>query len=225
LDSTARLLPSIATFSAVLIFKGNSEISLAIHNSWRELAGLFPRSNAFDQPIPPAGAIQDLQMSTIDGFRTVYNLVFFRFDNRVNAFFAYVLTMFIVACLYLGDFNARHARIKSQVLAIQAVCVLPLFAIAHDWGRWIFVWIGSSLMLSSFIISLPDSREIMIVPSVSRRLSLLLKFLRPVPLVAKNSWILLFISIPGSMWSINKFLEGMPVIHFFRLVKWYSDLL
>ena len=137
------LIP-IFTFCLCIIFKGDNNLAIEIHNSWLNKGFLFPYENLNNQL--PIGAIKaisfdikyviDLLKDSLTDFRGI-----------IWVPFAWLMTILLVARIFLGDSSSRDFNLKLLVLTFQFLPFTLLCFSGRDYGRWIFIWILSSVLI------------------------------------------------------------------------------
>ena len=131
------MLPSIISFIFCIIFKGNKDNVMAIHESWRELKDLMPSNGLLDS-INPDGAIAwiglDLDSSLQLSISTFSKFNLFIFWHPLM----WTMTIFFAIRLFSGLKKDPFFNLKRILIFIQLILFIPLFIIAHDYGRWIF---------------------------------------------------------------------------------------
>ena len=66
----------------------------------------------------------------------------------------WMLSIFICAQIFIGDKNKLNRKLKLSILLLQFTFVSPLFLLGWDFGRWIFLWISSSIFLTVAFIKI-----------------------------------------------------------------------
>lgn len=137
----------VGTFVAVTIFKGSSDVALAIHQSWLPLwreIDLIDCCNA-----TPAGAIDAIGWSTSKGLSLSASLLTtFASGIYVPAVWLALIAISYWLMVQLANFSdTRSIKRLSITLLLMLLCVSPLFVLGWDFGRWIFLWLISSVIL------------------------------------------------------------------------------
>ena len=121
--------------------------------------------------------------------------------------------MFFSAQVFIKDENEIKRNLKANVLIAQLISIFPLFIFGLDYGRWIFIWISSSIFFTSALIKiLEHDADLM---SKIAKLSFFPIFLKKNLLHLNGQWeiIYLFIYIPPCCWTINKFFTTIPIAY------------
>jgi hypothetical protein len=160
LVSILRMLPAILVFFCVLYFKGSPEIANKIWASWKAID--FPIQTDNYEPAP--AAIDAISWSLSNGLSSVTNTLK-NFNDGIYAPIAWILIIAIIYFILTNtselkfsilnykptiNFNRIHI---SAILILQLACVLPLFILGWDYGRWIFYWTATSFAI---IILIPE---------------------------------------------------------------------
>ena len=202
------LSPSIAAFIFCLLFKGSELQAMTIHESWKELAELIPSKIALFQSTPD-GAIGSIGWTTIKGLSmSISTLRSFSLGLWVPA--CWMLTIYICFQLFVGDKGFKDAELKRQIAFFQFLTLSPLFLLGWDFGRWIFIWITSSVLLYSFspVSSKPNIFFIYRMDTLNH---LLLKLFPGISLEGNRRRLMLFFGIPHCCWTVGRFLTSTPI--------------
>ena len=101
-------------------------------------------------------------------------------------------------------------NLKKLFILIQLIPFTPLFIIAHDYGRWIFIWLTSSCLLFSLIIKIFKKESIQLEEKVKK-----IKTLNKLFPVIKNqrnyNTIILLLGLPHCCWSVGRYLISNPI--------------
>ena len=190
-------LPSIIVFLLCFIFKGSDYQASLINNSWIDKSFLFP----FDDFINgnPSGAIDAIGW----GFNDVVNLLSLSlrdFKGFLWVPIAWGLTILIIGSIFLGDNKSKDAKLKLFILSFQFFPLILLCLLGWDYGRWIFIWITSSIFIYSNFSNEIKNLELY------RRFSCKFNFLKnnkfSTELNRKSKILLIFTSYPHCCWSL-----------------------
>lgn len=205
--SVLLLFPSLLIFSVIgkLAATGNPEAAYIVHQSW---SGLWSADAPF--PLAPGGSIMWLGRqgeSTVEAILTAHSVPYL-----IPSF---LWIMVLVGFSFVLALAAVPRSLRSSLvswLALQCLCVSPLFIIAYDAGRWIFL-----IFASAFIFALQDVRfrpgsQIRFLAGnhalgwlmdPSSSLASVVSALSPV--------LLLFIGFPVATWSPPEFVASIPL--------------
>tara|TARA_B100001989_G_scaffold248825_1_gene223033 strand:- start:1437 stop:2663 length:1227 start_codon:yes stop_codon:yes gene_type:complete len=140
----ANFLIPIFTFCLCLIFKGDNNQAIDIHNSWVNKSFLFPYENLNNQL--PMGAINAISFD----IKHVIDLLkdsLTDFKGIIWVPFAWFMTIILVSGIFLGDNSSKDSNLKSFILFFQFLPFTLLCFSGWDYGRWIFIWILSSVLI------------------------------------------------------------------------------
>ena len=214
------MFPAVVCFCLVTWFHGTPAIAEAVNQSWLPLwRDIEPGKPGMEVS---AAAIQALGWSSQQGVAMGSYVLSSGFYQPV----AWVC-MFVVSCVLVVLFTGRGAQrgeavaMEStvQVTAIllaQLLFISPLFLLGCDYGRWLFFWVASSLMLHTTGRRAPCWLEsgVACVFANARVVHLLARL--PV-----CDWYLLFFGVPV-LWSSHNFLAASPISrHLLMVWSWF----
>ncbi len=223
LTSFILITPSILIFIICIIFKGNKNSAIAIHNSWKEFKDVMPSTGLLDS-VYPDGAIAWIGESLNTTFQlsissfSKFNLIIFWHPLM------WAITMFFEIRLYCGLKQDPFFNLKKLFILIQLIPFTPLFIIAHDYGRWIFIWLTSSCLLFSLIIKIFKKESIQLEEKVKK-----IKTLNKLFPVIKNqrnyNTIILLLGLPHCCWSVGRYLISNPIGFSIKNFIFYTSLI
>ena len=139
-----KFIPSLCFFICCLIFKGDQNQAISIHQSWLNNSFLFPFENLnYEFPL---GAINAIGWD----FKQVLKILLeslIDFKGILWVPLAWLTTTIFLASFFLGDNSGKDFRIKFFILSLQFFPFSILCFSGWDYGRWIFVWIVSSILI------------------------------------------------------------------------------
>ena len=196
------LSPAFACFVVVVLHHGDASTAQSIHDSWQTL---WIQSNLASELLhKPFATIQSIGWTTEEGMHQTRGVL----QNGLYqpaAWFCVVVITFLLASRFL------RAQLQSKLgewislLVFQWFCIMPLFLLGVDYGRWIFLWIASSVILFSLGFRLPTwVAEHRIFVAFTNRLTAV------IALVPCKEWMLLFFGLP-ILWGVMNFLNASPV--------------
>jgi hypothetical protein len=213
----------LITFIICIIFKGNKNSAIAIHNSWKEFKDVMPSTGLLDS-VYPDGAIAWIGESLNTTFQLSisslgkFNLIIFWHPLM------WAITMFFAIRLYCGMKQDPFFNLKKLLILIQLIPFTPLFIIAHDYGRWIFIWLTSSCLLFSLIIKIFKKESIQLEEKVKK-----IKTLNKLFPVIKNqrnyNTIILLLGLPHCCWSVGRYLISNPIGFSIKNFIFYTSLI
>ena len=206
-------LPSIIVFLLCFIFKGSDYQASLINNSWIDKSFLFP----FDDFINgnPSGAIDAIGW----GFNDVVNLLSLSlrdFKGFLWVPIAWGLTILIIGSIFLGDNKSKDAKLKLFILSFQFIPLILLCLLGWDYGRWVFIWITSSIFIYSNFSN--EIKNLELYKRFSHKFNFLKKNKFSIELNRKSKILLLFTSYPHCCWSLFYVptLLVVPLYSFFK---------
>lgn len=203
------LLPAVACLAITVRFHGTPETSRAIHQALLPLwAAIHP---AEAPPADPTAAIAAISWSLRDGIaltRPIYQSGLYQITCWTAVFLA---TCILVLWFARHHPDSRHPGRRdlaapAALLLLQLLCISPLFILGIDYGRWLFFWTTSTVILAASGRRAPAWLEQAVARAIRGvRLDTLLDSLTPRP------WMLLVFGVPVC-WSLRNFLTAGPLI-------------
>lgn len=202
----AVLSPSLLAFCMCVVHKGDPIIAHAINLSWIDLwKSIEPNACCFDKP---NAAIDAIQWTTKQGLSLSYSLLF-AFSMGIYVPLAWLVTIvmcgFFILSFSIKLENTEYRNILSTLI-FQLVMIAPLFILGWDFGRWIFLWSTSAIILYISQVNFRSSFDSAIDTCIKK----LIKS-RIYVYFSKNGWLLLIFGIPGCCWSIGQFIGSSPI--------------
>lgn len=214
------LFPSfIATFFA-FYYKGSPSIALDIHNSWRfSFSGIISSEGGIfsSQPFGAIAAIgwdlskaKELLSSVIYGSTS--------FDGFIYIPAVWLIYIFFTSQIFIGDGQKDLKKLKANILLIQFASVSPLFILGWDYGRWIFLWINSSIFFTCALLKL--FHEDISLRSRFEKISpkLILEKMNGINLTGKRQLIYLIIFVPPCCWKLFMYITNIPLYYPFHVL-------
>lgn len=197
----------------VTVFKGDRIVADSIDASWQPLWNSMDAAR--DVTGPSGAAIQALSS---DFSQSLANsaTVLGSFSMGVYVPLAWLATIALCFWMLVQFLVPEASGLKGRlahILVIQLACVSPLFLLGWDFGRWIFLWTSSSVVILT-------CREELSNPFVAplRRLSDRMLATRAFSF-RPRLWLLLFLGIPGCCWTVVSFLTSSPLGFVAALLK------
>jgi hypothetical protein len=198
----ACLSPALICFIVVMLHHGDANTAQAIHDSWHTLWSASQIAPEWMHQ--PFATIQSIGWTTEQGLQQTKGVL----QNGLYqpmAWFCVLLLTFLFSGRFL---HARHQSKLAewlQLLIFQLLCIAPLFLLGIDYGRWIFLWIASSIILFSFGYRLPERiAQNCVINSIKNPLVSCISF------VPRKEWLLLFFGLP-ILWGVMNFVNASPV--------------
>lgn len=210
------LLPTAICFSCVAVFHGTPQIAAAVNDSWLPLWRILDPGNPQIQS--PSAAIQALGWSSREGLSLGINLLTSGFYQPMAWASVFALS-FALFVMFTGRDEERSLEVKTRVTAIllaQFIFISPLFLLGFDYGRWLFFWVASTVMIDTQRLVAP--RWLASTTAYLFRKSRVDHLLERLP---ANDWYLLFFGVPVC-WNIFNFMVGSPIgQHVYLIWSWF----
>ncbi len=201
------LTPSFLSFLLCWVYKGNIDQSLSIHQSWQYLSNILPSEGSLSE-LKPIGAIAAIgyESSRVysNSLLSQFNLLIFWHPGM------WLLTIFFVMRLFIGKKKDLNQRGKRFIICFQLLAFLPMFLFV-DIGRWIFMWITSSVLLFSFLSQTFGIRKLLLHSSRLKGSNILPKIIPEFSSFKNYNRMLLFIGLPHCCWSVGRYLVSNPI--------------
>ena len=215
------LLPSAITFLLCWHFRGNLEQALIIHQSWQSLSDILPSKDLLSAPAPD-GAIAAIGWGTSQVFTSTllkqFNLIIFWHPGM------WMITIYLVMKLFIGYKKNKYQEAKRAVLCFQLIAIIPMF-IFVDIGRWIFIWMSTSVLLFGFFASLFGIDNLRDRSLSLKGANLLPKIIPSIRSYSNYKIILLMIGIPHCCWSLGRYLISNPIGFTIKNLIFYTKIL
>ena len=221
LRATLFLLPAILSFFLCWIFKGDTNQSLMIHQSWQSMSEIIPSLSGLYEK-DPSGAIAAIGWGTsqvfISSLISQFNLFIFWHPGM------WLLTIFISIRLFIGKKKDLNQKLKRTIVCSQLVAFIPMFLFV-DIGRWIFMWLTSSALLFSFLYQTFGFKKLSYFSSTLKGQQILTKIIPHFSSIRTYNYILLFFGIPHCCWSIGRYLVSNPIGFSIKNIIFYTKFL
>lgn len=211
------LLPAVVVFLLTAKYHGTPEIATAVHESWLPLWHVIEPAT---REMSPGASIRALGWSSGEGMY----LSWYMLTSGIYQPAAWAV-VFAISFLLVLLFSARdidpalrmQAKVRiTALLAAQLAFISPLFLLGVDWGRWLFFWIASVIMLHTLERRAPAWLETA-VAGVFRRTRVVTVLER----VPAKDWILLLFGVPV-IWSAQNFLFAGPLMRHLEIIRrWF----
>jgi hypothetical protein len=155
---TAVLSPALLAFFFCLIWHGNEDVARTIHQTWTPLWERLGFSGA-----EPGAAIAALGWSKREAFDVGTSVILSGWYQTTAWVLVFTFSFFL-AVLFTGENEPDDGKPRAKVefaaiLLVQLACISPLFLLGMDYGRWLFFWVMSSMILFHFGFRAPDWLE------------------------------------------------------------------
>ena len=213
------LAPAGAVFILTAVFHGTPAQALAVNESW------IPLWRSIDPTIAesaePAAAIAALGWTTQQGLHLSVHMLTSGFYQPLAWAFVFAVS-FLLVTWFAGrdappdsDMRNRPRESFVAIFLIQLLCISPLFLLGVDYGRWLFLWVVSSMILHTSGRAAPAW--------VATRVSGLMKAsgftALSQRLPAKDGY-LLFFGVPVC-WNLHNFLTASPISRHVDIIRFW----
>ena len=206
------IAPTFLVTILAFYFKGSYEIAFKINESWFKLSSIIP-TKELTFPSFPFGAIESLSWSLDKGISLPLSIIN-KFEGGGLIWIPAVWMLIIFTCLqiFIGDKNKINSQLKLKALLMQFTFISPLFILGWDFGRWIFLWISSSIFLTISLIEIETFNKQALDNLNEMIPNLLIKFLSGYELKGYKKFVYTFIGIPNCCWSIYAYIKILPIL-------------
>ena len=209
-------LPTFLVILSCLTFKGNQTQSILIHQSWISKSFLFPfESLNYELPL---GAINAIGWGIQDIVKILSSSLL-EFKGILWIPLAWLSTSFFLAVFFLSDYSGKDLKIKSFILSFQFFPFAILCFSGWDYGRWIFVWILSSILIYCTLGE--ELKSYQSIQVILLRYNPFEKFLLNLQINKRSNILLAFFAYPHCCWSLYYLpsLLIVPIYSIFHLRK------
>lgn len=208
-----KFLPSFLLFLCCFIFKGNQSQAILIHQSWIDKSFLFPfESVNYELPL---GAIKAIGWNIKDVIKILLSSLT-EFEGILWIPLIWLVTTIVLAIFFLGDYSAKDFKIKIFILSFQYFPFSILCFSGWDYGRWIFIWI-----LSSILIYCTLSEELKSYNFIQKNLlryDVIEQLLLNVQIHKRSKILLAFFAYPHCCWSLY-YLPSLLIIPIYSILQ------
>ena len=212
------LLPSFFLFIFCLIFKGNQSQAISIHQSWIDKSSLFPFEN-LNYEIP-LGAINAISWDFIKVLKILLEALT-DFKGILWVPLAWITTIIILASFFLSDNSGKDFKIKSFIMYFQFFPFTILCFAGWDYGRWIFIWI-----ISSILIYCTFGEELKSYKPIHRNLiryDLIEEYFLEIEIHKRSKILLAIFAYPHCCWSLF-YLPSLLIIPGYSVLRIFKSL-
>jgi len=208
-----KFVPSILFFIGCLIFKGDQDQAMSIHQSWINKSFLFPFENLnYELPL---GAINAIGW----GFQDVLKILLAsltEFKGILWMPLIWLATAIFLSSFFLGDFSGKDIKIKSFVLSFQFLPFSILCFSGWDYGRWIFIWILSSTLI--YCTCGEELRSFKFIQVILLRYDVIENFLLNIKIHKRSNILLFFFAYPHCCWSLY-YLPSLLIVPIYSIIQ------
>jgi hypothetical protein len=203
------LLPAGICFLLTVIYHGTPEHAVAVNDSWISLWKTIDPGNPTVGT--PDASIEALGWTTEQGLSLSLYMLGSGFYQPLAWLMVFTIS-FILVVLFTDRDNdlegqpAMTTRIRVTALLLQQlVFISPLFLLGVDYGRWLFLWLVSSMMLHTY-----GGRASAWLESIVVRIFDFARIPQFIAKVPARDWYLLFFGVPVC-WNLHSFLTASPL--------------
>ena len=208
-----KFLPTFLLFICCFIFRGNQSQAIFIHQSWVNKSILFPFENLnYELPL---GAINAIGWNIKDVIKILLSSLT-EFKGILWIPLVWIITTIILASFFLGDYSAKDFKIKSFILSFQYFPFSILCFSGWDYGRWIFIWI-----LSSILIYCSFGEELKSYKFIHKNLvryDVIEEILLNIQILKRSKILLAFFAYPHCCWSLY-YLPSLLIIPIYSILQ------
>jgi hypothetical protein len=214
------LLPAAGCFLLTVVFHGTPGQAEAVNASWMPLWRVIDPGNP--GLASPSAAIQALGWTTREGL----SLSLYLLTSGLYQPLAWVMVFGISFGLVIlftghdcGPNDSSRLELRTKVAAIllaQFMFISPLFLLGVDYGRWLFLWLASSIILYTENRRAPVWLESWVARTFEKA-----KLPQMLGRLPAKDWYLLFFGVPVC-WNLFNFMTASPIIRHAHLIwSWW----
>ncbi|MFZ9935715.1 MAG: hypothetical protein ACO3JG_01510 [Luteolibacter sp.] len=211
------LVPAGIAFLLAVIHHGTPRHAAAVNDSWIPLWNIIDPGN---QAIgTPDASIAALGWTTGQGLSLSLHMLTTGFYQPMAWVLVFVVSLVLVALFTGRDRDANTgagmtARIRVTALLLEQLAFIsPLFLLGVDYGRWLFLWVVSTMIFHTFGL-----RASMWMESIVRTAFEAVRMHRIVARFPAHDWYLLFFGVPVC-WNLHNFLTASPLARHFDIIR------
>ncbi len=208
-----KFIPSMLLFIFCLIFKGDQSQAMLIHQSWINKSFLFPFENLnYDLPL---GAINSIGWDKQDVIKILLASLK-EFKGILWIPLIWLITAIFSASFFLGDFSGKDFKIKSFILSFQFLPFSILCFSGWDYGRWIFIWILSSILI--YCTFGQEIKSFKFMQNILLRYDVIEDFSLNIKIHKRSKILLVFFAYPHCCWSLY-YLPSLLIVPIYSILQ------
>ena len=211
------LLPSFCLFIICQIFKGDQNQAISIHQSWLNKSFLFPFEN-LNYEIP-LGAIDAMSWDFIKVLKILLEALT-DFKGILWVPLAWITTTIILASFFLGDNSGKDLKIKSFIMYFQFFPFAILCFSGWDYGRWIFIWILSSILI--YCTFGEDLKSYKAIQKKLIRYDFIEEYFLKIEIHKRSKILLAIFAYPHCCWSLF-YLPSLLIVPGYSVLKFFKS--
>lgn len=196
------LLPSLACFALVTHHHGNPAIAQSIHDSWRPLWESMDLEATLQAS--PFATIQSIGWTSGQGVELTKGILQTGLYQPISWLGLIAVTTLLTLRFMKSEEGPASKMHMIDILGLQLLFIAPLFLLGIDYGRWLFLWLGSSMILFTYGYRAPEA---LAKTSGFRWMST--RISQSTGLIPRGEWVLLCLGTPV-LWSARNFLTASP---------------
>lgn len=214
------LAPAGASFLLAVIHHGTPQHAAAVHDSW------LPLWNAIEPGNPatarPGASIEALGWTTGQGLSLSLHMLTSGFYQPMAWAMVFLISFLLVVRFTGRDSDANTgegmtARIRVTALLLEQLAFIsPLFLLGVDYGRWLFLWV-----VSTMIFHTSGLRASMWMESIVGRIFEAVRMRRIIVRFPAHDCYLLIFGVPAC-WNLHNFLTASPLARHMDAIRgWF----
>ena len=208
-----KFVPSILFFIGCLIFKGDQDKAMFIHQSWINKSFLFPFENLnYELPL---GAINAIGWDIQNVLKILLESLT-EFKGILWMPLIWLATAIFLGSFFLGDYSGKDFKIKSFILSFQFLPFSILCFSGWDYGRWIFIWILSSTLI--YCICGEELKSFKYMQVILLRYDMIENFLLNLKIHKRSKILLFFFAYPHCCWSFY-YLPSLLIVPIYSILQ------
>ncbi|MFM7183040.1 MAG: hypothetical protein ACKO2G_16475 [Verrucomicrobiales bacterium] len=204
----------LSGFIVAALNHGDVETARRVNISWFPLwQSTNPESELICQP---AAAIQAIGWTPEKGLSLGLDLLTSGLYQPLAWLMLFTTSFFLVIAFSLNLVceDCPNGRLIG-ILLVQFAAISPLFLLGFDYGRWLFFWLASSMILHANGASPPAWLN-----KIGRAMLENSHFHFLLASLQQRAWVLLFIGVPVC-WNTREFLLSCPIVRFLHLAGFH----
>lgn len=203
------LFPAGICFLLTVIYHGTPQHAVAVNDSW---IGLWKTIDPGNPAVTsPDASIEALGWTTAQGLSLSLHMLTTGLYQPMAWAMVFGISFALVVLFTDRDSDrkgmpAMATRIRvTTILLSQLLFISPLFLLGVDYGRWLFLWVVSTMMFHTFGRRGPGQLE-----SLVEKFFHAVRVPQAISMVQARDWYLLFFGVPVC-WNLHNFLTASPV--------------
>jgi hypothetical protein len=220
LRRAACLLPAGVCLMITAIYHGTPEQARLVNDSWVPLWRILDPGNP--GVTVPAATIAALGWTTEHGISLSIHMLTSGFYQPLAWVMVFTISFFLMILFTDRSLSrekppATNKRIQvTSILLAQLVFISPLFLLGVDYGRWLFLWLVSSVVFYTM-----DRRAPLWLEAIVSKMFATARVPSLLARIPARDWYLLFFVVPVC-WNSYNFLVASPVLRHLDIIRsWF----